>query len=616
MKQLTIMALCFAFMKAGAQNVALLKDLSPDTATGSTPERFIAADGMIYFQTPGITNKLWRSDGVNLFENLNTGLLDYSDYMYHNGKLYAGAQTSNNTLGYELYQTDGTLSGTTLLRDLRPGSESSYPHFFLFKNQVFIIADTASLGNSIFKLDSNHSIVEINSAYGGSSTYLGIEGLVISGNRIILSRANDSGMPFLLGSDGTKQGTYDIESFTKQHASSSYGIHNLTDVNGSVFFSASDVGATDAGIELYVTNGTTAGTKMVKDIYPGSESSRPSNLINHKGTCYFTATTAANGSELWKATTTTANMIKDIAPGAASIYPQSLVSFGNIVLFVAQDPQFKWRLWRTDGTSAGTDTVRTDFEASLNPYAIIGNTLYFVGKNANTGAELWQTDGTYPGTFVVADINPGPGDAKINELFVNNGKLYFSAFKPGIGSELYVLSPSCSFISNIDLKRQVSQLFTFKPSVKYIHPGSSTLTYKWDFGDGTTATDSVVSHQYATSGNFNIMLIVTDQGGCSDTSRAVAIATSVGTVRNMSSQTPEIAAYPNPFHDEFRIKLNDIQVDAFALLNMLGQEIPTTMVWEQNHTVKVSTNYISPGIYYLVAGRPGANPLHLKLIKD
>ena len=72
---------------------------------------------------------------------------------------------------------------------------------------------------------------------------------------------------------------------------------NLTDINGTLFFTAQD----DAnGRELWKSDGTEAnGTVMVKDIYLGSGSS--SSCISHlsNGTLFFTAEDP-EGQELWK----------------------------------------------------------------------------------------------------------------------------------------------------------------------------------------------------------------------------------------------------------------------------------------------------------------------------
>lgn len=62
--------------------------------------------------------------------------------------------------------------------------------------------------------------------------------------------------------------------------------NSITDVNGTVFFSASDPAT---GTELWKSDGTTAGTVLVKDIRPGTLSGDPGRLVNVAGTLYFSA---------------------------------------------------------------------------------------------------------------------------------------------------------------------------------------------------------------------------------------------------------------------------------------------------------------------------------------
>ena len=47
------------------------------------------------------------------------------------------------------------------------------------------------------------------------------------------------------------------------------------------------------------------------------------------------------------------------------------------------------------------------------------------------------------------------------------------------------------------------------------------LTYLWNFGDGTTSTQANPTHDYTTSGNFNVSLIIRDSLGCTDTLKKV-----------------------------------------------------------------------------------------------
>src|SRR5215470_6154367 len=53
------------------------------------------------------------------------------------------------------------------------------------------------------------------------------------------------------------------------------------------------------------------------------------------------------------------------------------------------------------------------------------------------GNELWVSDGTTAGTYLVADLNPGSAGAAPFALTDVEGTLYFVAFTPGNGRELY-----------------------------------------------------------------------------------------------------------------------------------------------------------------------------------
>jgi len=46
------------------------------------------------------------------------------------------------------------------------------------------------------------------------------------------------------------------------------------------------------------------------------------------------------------------------------------------------------------------------------------------------------------------------------------------------------------------------------------------IQYAWDFGDGTTGSDAIVTHTYAADGNYTAMLMVTDNSGKTGSSRS------------------------------------------------------------------------------------------------
>ena len=78
------------------------------------------------------------------------------------------------------------------------------------------------------------------------------------------------------------------------------------------------------GEELWKSDGTAAGTVLVRDIVSGIGGSLPSNLVNVSGTLYFTAANSVGGRELWKSNGTAAGTVrvKDISPGGEQLGPE------------------------------------------------------------------------------------------------------------------------------------------------------------------------------------------------------------------------------------------------------------------------------------------------------
>ncbi|HEY9046739.1 MAG TPA: ELWxxDGT repeat protein [Ohtaekwangia sp.] len=212
---------------------------------------------------------------------------------------------------------------------------------------------------------------------------------------------------------------------------------SLTDVNGVLFFN----GRSAAGQELWKSDGTVAGTLLVKDINPGSSSSNPSSLVNVNGTLYFLANDGTTGTELWKSNGTEAGtvLVKDIQPGSNSLALTNLVAVGNILFFTLVDGTGYLDLWSSDGTSSGTFLLKNN-AISVNSSANLANvngTLFFTGQDAINGLELWKSNGTAAGTVLVKDIYTGTNASTPDKFCAVGTTLYFSATDGTTGVELW-----------------------------------------------------------------------------------------------------------------------------------------------------------------------------------
>ena len=167
---------------------------------------------------------------------------------------------------------------------------------------------------------------------------------------------------------------------------------SLTDVGDTLFFTADDG---THGQELWKSDGTEAGTVLVKDIDPDDgddDYSGPSYLTDVGGTLFFTADDGTHGRELWTSDGTEAGtvLVKDIRPGGYGSEPAYLTGVGGTLFFTASDGTHGPELWKSDGTEAGTVLVK-DIHPGVRrrrePSSLtgVGGTLFFAADDGTPG---------------------------------------------------------------------------------------------------------------------------------------------------------------------------------------------------------------------------------------
>ncbi len=485
-----------------AAGTTLVADINP-SGSSSIGEMTPTGTGVFYFiATNGADGtELWKSNGTaagtiqvkDIYAG--SGSSNPQTMIYANGVLYLTAADAAN--GQELWRSDGTDPGTYLLRDILPGTNGSVPHQYAIVNNLVVFRAADALGNNepwvtdgtpagtiklreivagnatstpnsftslgtlaFFSATDNVNGREVwvtDGTTAGTTLFKNInpenDGAFYDGLQSPVSDywAHSNGRLFyglkngLHVSDGTTAGTTALRVYNSGQS----GViipEYLTNVSGTIYCSFY---GNSSGYELWKTDGTPAGTMMVKDISAGAASSRPTSLTNVNGTLYFAATDAA-GKELWKSDGTTAGtvIVKDIHTSGSS-NPQALVNLNGILLFVAETVADGRELWRSDGTDAGTYMVRSIRNGSASAFATqvfemvrYRDHVYFTASNGTAGDELWRTDGTLAGTEMVADINPNPSIGSSPFHFtVSNDLLFFTASEfngPASEYELYV----------------------------------------------------------------------------------------------------------------------------------------------------------------------------------
>ncbi|HEX2700132.1 MAG TPA: ELWxxDGT repeat protein [Acidimicrobiales bacterium] len=260
------------------------------------------------------------------------------------------------------------------------------------------------------------------------------------GSRVLFVAQDGTGARWW-ASDGTPSGTARV-----QAGGGPGGIsQRYTVANGSVFFGGND-GST-VGSELWKTDGTDAGTLLVRDINPGTGSAMSASSAEFAtvgNTVFFTANDGTHGSELWKTDGTWDGtvLVKDIVAGSPGPNITGLTAVGTTLFFSANAGSAAGaELWRSDGTEAGTvmvkDIAAGSGSSSPSRFAVIGSTVYFSAFVAALGQELWKSDGTDAGTVVVKDIGAGSAGSDPGQPLVVGSNLYFSADDGTSGAELW-----------------------------------------------------------------------------------------------------------------------------------------------------------------------------------
>lgn len=370
----------------------LLKNINP--AGSSEAGGFVTFNGITYFRANdgAIGSELWRTDGTDagtsLVSDINVGNLSSSPLLSATvfaGRLYFAA--SSTMLGRELWASDGSTAGTTLVADINTGPPDADPTWFL------------PIGATLY------------------------------------FRAQDPAGLEIWKSDGTAAGTMLIADI---HPGSEGSIPTyLTELGGLAYFAADDTFTPGIGFdrELWRTDGTVQGTVRVKDINPGPAPSIPGELTRLRDRIVFNAGDATFGVELWTTDGTDAGTVRlaDINPGPASSFPSNLGRAGNLIYFAANDGVSGRELWTSDGTPAGTRRVKDinpgGDSTPLEPTPFRDG-LVFQADDGEHGRELWFTDGTDEGTRLIKDITPGPANSSPLDLTVAGNEIYVAAIKP------------------------------------------------------------------------------------------------------------------------------------------------------------------------------------------
>lgn len=430
-----------------AQNPYMVTDLNilPGNTYSGSPQTVTTVNGISYFSANNGVHgyELWRTNGTSsgtyMVKDIRTGFLGSGTFVTakYGNQILMGAEDGIN--GIELWISDGTTTGTLLLKDIYPGGSSAPNNFVELNGIAYFTATTLTHGYELWRTDgSSAGTYMVKDIWAGSNNST-INQIVIYNNALYFV-ANDgiNGIE-LWTSDGTSAGTILVKDINPGINSSSPS--ELLVAGGKIYFAA-DNGI--LGKELWSSDGSPGGTQIVQDIRTGVSSSSPSTFCESNGHLFYKANDGLTGEELWKTnlSTSVTQLVKDINPGAGNSAPATLVNLNGTVIFRAFDGAQGPEVWKSDGTTAGTVLLK-DIRAGSpsSSYAIlftvVNSLVFFRADDGVNGTELWKTDGTTAGTVMVKDIWPGITGNNALAFKNINGELYFQANDGIFGAELW-----------------------------------------------------------------------------------------------------------------------------------------------------------------------------------
>lgn len=447
-----------------------IRDIKLGSDNGTPLGNFERANGLIFFvaiEQNG--NEIWRTDGTDsgtfLVKDINAGSSGSNprNLVAFGNRVFFTAMT--NQLGVELWSSDGTTAGTTNIIDLHPGFEDGAFQPHVANGILFFYGKTTGSKYGLWRTDGTAVGTQlVNNTLNLSFSSLRNTWTTSFREKLYFNRSiyNDFRDGELWESDGTTAGTkfvhYLPSSHTLYRSSNSDKFHFGQSDSLLIFGGATSnliSNSSDLGIELWATDGTTNGSRLLKDIYRRFKfGSNPRNFAKIGNNILFSATDQTSGNELWRTDGTEGGtvLLKNINAKTASSNISNIQKLGNNqIIFRANDNQTGFEPWRSDGTFNGTYLLNDIWTGGFDGLPQIDdfNFFEFQGKaffSANDslrGRELWQTDGTITGTRLFKDLNPTSlvgftnNDSNPSQFFQFGNGFLFQATDSAFGRELW-----------------------------------------------------------------------------------------------------------------------------------------------------------------------------------
>ena len=414
--------------------------------------------------------------GIRAYQDLGDVSVAFNSYI-HEGILYFVGENNRNG---SLWRTDGSEFGTFKVHDvvIDPNTDF-YPNIdgFFFKGY-----DEQYEEEIWFSDGQSQNTYRVTNDFG-SSNYGGPRMEVVYNDWIfytVYSALNGGSYSLWKASNGFEQQyILNLGHMTKFHATS----------NG-FFFEGSVERGNDLNREIWFSDGTEEGTRLVKEINPNGSSYFPVLLVKDD-ILYFSGSNENDEREFWRSDGTengtymvinlngnqsanihsiiesegrfyfkaddggetyfwssngTADGTFIVKRNITGLHPYIIGSNNNLTYFHIYDYNApngaKYSVWSTEGSEDTTEHVLNSPNNIPYDYALIENVLYFrhFSYDEGIGNEIWRMDLENNLTSLIHDIYPGEMSSNPTGFVVYKNKLFFGAYEPAFGAEIWYIT--------------------------------------------------------------------------------------------------------------------------------------------------------------------------------